>query len=272
MNREKACHNFIEEITGSKNLTSECRAHIASCAGCREMARSLEGLKKEASAYRPERFARQKQDIMQRILAVPAPVAETSITTWLETLFTNSFGKWALSCAVVLLGLGLLFFRGGADPAEIPLNPDQILISHENGSQESRPLQLAFETNPGFSKITCPDGSYLEVTGSARLTVQKRGFSLTSGRVTAHVKPGATTFVADTPHGNVVVLGTVFALEVSSGTTSVQLISGSVKLVEVGKPETILTPGQTALLASVVLPEPIPASGPQNTTSNLQGE
>ena len=93
-------------------------------------------------------------------------------------------------------------------------------------------------------EITLPDRSRLLVSGPARLTLAPRGFHLLQGQVKAEVARGTEEFSATTPHVIITVLGTVFVCETQSRFTTVEVLSGKVRVSSDNAPAVILGPGE----------------------------
>ena len=94
--------------------------------------------------------------------------------------------------------------------------------------------------------ITVPDGSVLKAEGPARLTLTPQGFHLASGFLTASVAKESKEFIGTTPHGQIIVLGTVFSCNSTAQKTIVKVIEGKVKVKPDQGPEKILKAGETA--------------------------
>ncbi|HNV71855.1 MAG TPA: FecR domain-containing protein, partial [Candidatus Ozemobacteraceae bacterium] len=84
------------------------------------------------------------------------------------------------------------------------------------------------------------------VVGPARVQAFARGFFIEQGVLRAMVKPGVVPFTGRTPHGEIIVLGTIFVCRVGEHQTEVQVEQGKVRIVSMRGPERVLVAGQKA--------------------------
>lgn len=247
------CQKCLDAIMSGQLPDREMQAHMASCQACIQAVHTLESLKREDSAFSHESYPELKLKIMRRLEPVleksrMAQVHEKTCFSW-SLLFRTSF-----AIAVVMLVCFSLFIgRGPAivvsppevDLAETATRADSFMLAL-NGKEATQisldnPVSVfAGET----AEITVPDGSKLKVVGPARLTVAQRGFHLLQGRLQASVVKGAGEFIGTTPHGQIVVLGTVFICETDARKTLVEVVSGKVKVTADGSEPKLLSAGE----------------------------
>ena len=117
--------------------------------------------------------------------------------------------------------------------------------------QQGRTLRLKH----GLAELVFNRGTMVVLEGPCEFTLLgDNAGRLESGKLMAHVPPGAVGFITHTPHATVTDLGTHFCVEVVEADTEVMCFEGAVRLAA-GSPEqgdrrtSVLTAGNSAVVA-----------------------
>ena len=197
---------------------------------------SIEGMMPEALASDESRGPLRKRSYfpMQRACQVAAACAVFLLGWWLgERSTPGNVAPTTVSEPARITGLvGVQWKKGGA--------PDLI-----SGSAAAN--RLAVES--GLVEITYANGVRVTLEGPADFSVtDATSGKLGSGKLVASVPKGAEGFRVDYPEGNVVDLGTEFAMEAhSNGTTEVGVLDGMVNLNLPGEEPRLLLVNQAVL-------------------------
>jgi len=118
--------------------------------------------------------------------------------------------------------------------------------------QQGRTLRLKH----GLAELVFNRGTMVVLEGPCEFTLLgDNAGRLESGKLMAHVPPGAVGFITHTPHATVTDLGTHFCVEVVEADTEVMCFEGAVRLAA-GSPEqgdrrtSVLTAGNSAVVAA----------------------
>ncbi len=246
----KICQDCLETLIDRSSPDNRALQHLQGCEACRQTASTLELIRREGTALVGENHPELRLKLVKTLAPLVAARRESS------TASTSGFSwLWKLSLAFVILAVALATtLHQPATVISPPVSAPHIasLPAHHsfqlslNGG-ESREVSLdnpvaLFAGDSG--EITLPDRSRLLVSGPARLTLAPRGFHLLQGHVRAEVARGTEEFSATTPHGIITVLGTVFVCETHSRFTTVEVLSGKVRVSSDQAPEVILGPGE----------------------------
>lgn len=254
--QNEICQQTLEAFIDGRTDDGS-RAHLATCANCRQMVASISALAERSSAYEENEHLNLKKQVLNRLkpliqqVPVSAPT-QASRPSWLSWLVS-------LSLAGAVTVLLLISSQPTATRPEAIVKP--IIVSAvESSSFEisvngKKPATISMDSLVSlFDKETAviklADKSEILVEGPARLTVQPRGFHLLAGKVTATVEPDSTPFIATTMHVKIQVLGTIFTCETTASTSNVTVKRGSVKLIANNGSEKILHAGETAQFIS----------------------
>ena len=249
--RDKLCQDCLESVLDRQSPDSRTLQHLQSCAECRQIVSTLALLKREDTAYGDESHPELKLKLIKKLAPLVAARGEVPK----PSLIASFAWLWKLSIAVIVLVIAWsTLTTRPADttkpPAGIPhvaSLPAQhsfaLVVNGGESHQVSMDNPVALFANDS-GEITLPDQSRLLVKGPARLTLAPRGFHLLQGHVRAEVARGTDEFVATTPHGIITVLGTVFVCESHSRYTTVEVLSGKVRVSSDHAPATVLGPGE----------------------------
>ncbi|MBU1108252.1 MAG: FecR family protein [Candidatus Riflebacteria bacterium] len=248
---EKLCQDCLESVLNRQSPDSRTLQHMQSCDGCRQTIATIELLKREDSAYGDESHPELKLKLIKKL----APIVTARSEVPKASLATSFAWLWKLSIAVIVLVAAwstlttqsTTVIKPPAGTPQIASLPQQYTFTLSLNGGESQQVSMdnpvaLFANDSG--EITLPDRSRLLVKGPARLTLAPRGFHLLQGHVRAEVTRGMGEFVATTPHGIVTVLGTVFVCESYSRYTTVEVLSGKVRVSSDHAPATVLGPGE----------------------------
>lgn len=247
----KICQDFLESVLDRQSLDSRGLQHTQNCSGCRQALVMLEQIKRESTTYGDESHPELKLKLIRKLAPLVAARSEEAKPSSASML--AQFWKFALAFAVIIVALATILHQ---PPAVLiaPTGTPQIASLPQQHSftlalNGGKPEQVSLD-NPvalfanDSGEITLPDQSRLLVKGPARLTLAPRGFHLLQGHVRAAVARGSEEFAATTPHGIITVLGTVFVCETHSRFTTVEVLSGKVRVSSDNAPEIILGPGE----------------------------
>ncbi len=271
MNNNDFCEEFIEEISGKEPFSSACQAHLKTCEICRETVYSVKSFRSEKSAYSPGEIERFKDGVAKRISAAEQaePAFLQKIVSWFRPGFSGGNMLFATGFTILILILGMnvlskkeMIFKAG---------PGVYQVAWSDGKTQIFPLDAPFQIDSGSALISAPDSSSYEVVGPIRLLVKERGFYLSTGVLIAGVAPSKETFVGNTPHGQLEVLGTIFECRVASEGTLVKVISGRVLAKPSGKAQKILTAGQEWKMSLIESASPGETQASQSSVLDLQG-
>jgi ferric-dicitrate binding protein FerR (iron transport regulator) len=255
--------------------------HLADCASCR-----METAAQTAVRYHDEDDSpaapidelnrhRIIHDVVERALAPskdaqPAPVAPANdlqgAPVFSETM-RRTVLRWAMAAAVIAGGiLGLWIGLRSKDEsgrttdrpqhAHILLAAGTVQVSGQHAAAGGR-LQAGQQVHvqKGKAAVELLRGSYVVLGSGAQMSVEQlRGrqtmLRLDRGRLVASVTPrsGRGMFVVRTPHGNVAVVGTMFAVQVTDRAVSVQVLRGKVRVEEPRKKKRTVTRGHATEL------------------------
>ncbi|GEM_PF-966472 len=247
----RICQESLEAIIDRSSPDNRIQQHLQNCASCRQTINTLELIRREGTAFAGETHP----ELRLRLIKTLAPIVSSRGRS-AEAGKSNSFAwLWKLSLAFVVIAVAL--FTALYQPPGITLPPagaphvaslpaqHSFTLSLNGGEPHEvsldNPVAL-FANDSG--EITLPDRSRLLVSGPARLTLAPRGFHLLQGHVRAEVAKGTEEFSATTPHGIITVLGTVFICETQSRFTTVEVLSGKVRVSSDNAPAVILGPGE----------------------------
>jgi len=247
----KICQDCLETLIDRSSADNQALQHLQNCDACRQAANALSKIKNEGTAFVGESHPDLRLKIIKRLAPL---VATRKEATRAES--THSFAwLWKFSLAFIVILAALLtslqqpakVISPPADSTQIASLPAQHSFKLSLNGGESREVSLdnpvaLFAGDSGI--ITLPDRSRLLVSGPARLTLAPRGFHLLQGQVRAEVARGTEEFSATTPHGIITVLGTVFVCETHARFTTVEVLSGKVRVSSDHAPAVILGPGE----------------------------
>lgn len=246
----KICQDCLETLIDRSSADNRVLQHLQTCESCRQAANTLSLIKSEVTAFVGENHPDLRLKIIKRLAPLVAARKEAAKT---EATF-NFAWLWKFSLAFVILAALLTPLQQPAKVTTPPAGspqiaglPTQLSFKLSLNGGESREVSLdnpvaLFAGDSG--EITLPDRSRLVVSGPARLTLAPRGFHLLQGQVRAEVARGTEEFSATTPHGIITVLGTVFVCETHARFTTVEVLSGKVRVSSDNAPAVILGPGE----------------------------
>lgn len=242
----KLCQDCLETIIDRLSPDSRTSRHLQTCSKCQQALTNLEHIRREKTALADESHTELKLKLLKKLTPI---IARNK--TIREPAFTSFSWLWKFvsAFAVILIGMALLLLKPGnapqSTPGNTPLTSQQFCTISVNGGEKRQvsldnPIAL-FANESG--EVTLPDHSRLLLTGPVRLTVASRGFHLVHGYVKAEVARGSEEFSATTPHGIITVLGTVFVCDTNSRFTTVEVLSGKVRVSSDDAPAVVLGPG-----------------------------
>ena len=252
VNQSKICQDLLEAAIDRQSPDSRLLQHAGNCPACQQSLATFELLRREGNAFGEESHPELKLKLIKKLAPL---VAERATVT--KPVTTGSIlaplWKLALAFTIVIIALATILQQ---PPSALPPNPatpqmaampQQHSFTIAVNGGETRQVSLdnpvaLFGNESG--EVTLPDHSRLFVQGPARLTLAPRGFHLIQGHVRAEVSRGSEEFAATTPHGIITVLGTVFVCETHARFTTVEVLSGKVRVSSDNAPEIILGPGE----------------------------
>lgn len=247
----KICQDLLESVVDRQSPDGRLLQHASNCPECQQSLTTLELLRQEGTAYGDESHPELKLKLIRKLAPIVtsrASEAKPSTVGILAPLW-----KLALAFAVIIIALATMLHQPPSAVTPPPVTPQMASLPQQHSftiSVNGGEIRLVSLDNPvalfgnDSGEITLPDQSRLLVQGPARLTLAPRGFHLLQGHVKAEVARGSEEFAATTPHGIITVLGTVFVCETHSRFTTVEVLSGKVRVSSDNAPEIILGPGE----------------------------
>jgi hypothetical protein len=247
----KICQDCLETVVDRSSPDSRALQHLQGCEACRQTASTLELIRREGTAFGDETHPELRLRLIKSLAPLVAARKENARTAPANGL--SWLWKFSLAFAIILVALATTLYQPTTviapptDSPQIASLPAQQSFKLSLNGGEPREVSLdnpvaLFANDSG--EITLPDQSRLLVSGPARLTLAPRGFHLLQGQVRAEVARGTEEFSATTPHGIITVLGTVFVCETHSRFTTVEVLSGKVRVSSDHAPAVILGPGE----------------------------
>ncbi len=245
------CQQSQEAVIDRSSPDNRTLQHMQTCATCRQATSTLELIRREGTAFVGETHTELKFRLIKNLAPLVTARKEAAKTapaggfSWLWK-FSLAFVVIAVALVATLVQSPAVVPPPGTSP-QIASLPSQYSFTFSLNGGEPREVSLdnpvaLFANDSG--EITLPDRSRLLVNGPARLTLAQRGFHLLQGHVRAEVAKGTEEFSATTPHGIITVLGTVFVCETHSRFTTVEVLSGKVRVSSDHAPAVILGPGE----------------------------
>ncbi|HKB01627.1 MAG TPA: VIT domain-containing protein [Gemmataceae bacterium] len=249
MNHDEAVHLLSARIDGplSADQQRALDAWLAESGDHRVLAEAFQTQHGELrTAFEPRReAARQTATAVARQLAEPpTPAKESGAIRWWRFLVAP---LPAACAAALLVGIGLLVFRGSGKP-----QPDLPVVAADGADplagvglmarakpEGPKPVALVvgetLATKAGEKRrVTLPDGSLLYLNQNTSVVLAgPRHLQLKAGEVFAEVVPAATKagrFVIETPKRSVTALGTKFAVTATDAGTGVLVAQGKVEV------------------------------------------
>ncbi|MBO0698484.1 MAG: FecR domain-containing protein, partial [Zavarzinella sp.] len=198
------------------------------------------------TAFEPRREAARETaaSVARQLIQPPSPVKPPSLARWWRFLVAP---LPAACAAAVLVGIGLLIFRGPhsrspdqptaalstTDPAEE--NGLKARTKPEAPKTDALGIGQSVATKAGEKRrVSLPDGSLLYLNQNTSVVLaENRHVKLTGGEVFAEVvsaKTEADRFVVETPKRSVTALGTKFAVTANDAGTGVLVTQGKVEV------------------------------------------
>ena len=246
MNVTTRCQIITDKMIDHVALTPDETQHLSSCAHCRGFRLRLDRLRERKTllAAPPQNLVHR---IQEQVEHVPPPAASfpaqtgqwSAIASWL--FFRPAWGVLALF--FVVASLAWLQWRERPTPAVSAAGyqlflPGQTAIPQAFG----KPCPLP----DGNGTAIYPDGSRLVFSHAPAPIIATGSCRIAAGTVEAEIVPGGAGFRVETPHGSVVVTGTVFRVTVRPERTEVQVSRGSVRIQPLGSPAKLLVAGESA--------------------------
>ncbi len=204
------CIRFLDETVGDIPPTEAGKAHLTVCGSCRELRTTTERLQTARTAFPPAFFSGMKDRIVGSLASAPSSPEPVPRPTF-------RFTGIAAFAAVLLIA---------------------IFVGHSIHDSNRKP---GSGEGVGKSEIVVPRGSrstwdsphgyHLDLAGPARIKLLDHGIEASEGDITVTVQPSPQGFTLRTPHGMLEVLGTKFRCLVDSQKTSVEVFSGTVRVV-----------------------------------------
>ena len=249
----KICQDCLETLIDRSSPDNRVLQHLSSCNACQQTASTLELIKREGTAFADENHPELKLRIVKTL--APLVAARKEYAQKDADALSNLSWLWKLSLAFVIVTAVLVttLYQPAAKISPPGITPQitslpaqhSFTLTVNGGERREVSLDSPVALFAGDSgEITLPDRSRLLVSGPARLTLAPRGFHLLQGQVKAEVARGTEEFSATTPHGIITVLGTVFVCETQSRFTTVEVLSGKVRVSSDNAPAVILGPGE----------------------------
>ncbi|MFB3786630.1 MAG: FecR domain-containing protein [bacterium] len=215
------------------------------------------------------RYTRVRQSALAA--AVPQAIADHSPQSassfsfsWM--VFRPAF--WAPAAAVAafavfVFGYALWFTPGGFTILK-QTGDVRIVAARPEAAGPTVQINDRIEVNQGYIALRMGDGeSFVEVGPQTQIQIQgPRRLRVESGVVCNQVaRDESRPFIVDTPHGSVVVLGTVFEVQVGSRESEVRVGKGLVKLqagASAAGPSQLVKSGCQAILRTDAITNPVP--------------
>lgn len=209
--------------------------------------------------------------VRQSALAAAAPQASAdhspnSASSFSRMVFRPAF--WApaaalAACVVFVFGYALWFTPGGFTILK-QTGDIRIVAARPEAAGPTVHINDRIEVNQGYMALRMGDGeSFVEVGPQTQIQIQgPRRLLVESGVVCNQVaRDESHPFIVATPHGSVVVLGTVFEVQVGSRESEVRVGKGLVKLqagAGAAGPSQLVKSGCQAILRTDAITNPVP--------------